>query len=194
MENRTRPQPGEFYKHFKNKLYQIQSIAVHTETKEEFVIYQALYGDYGIYARPITMFLSKVDHEKYPNVSQTYRFEQISKQELGTLSPETYDSKTIATPTTSEPIPCKSEPSNHEAISTQMNYQQQLAFINFLDTDNYSNKLELLYKMKPYMNEFMVDSMAISLDMVTRGDTLEEQIDSIISFLKLKLNYEYKRN
>ena len=63
------------YKHFKGDYYIVEDIAKDSETKEEMVVYRSLYEDGGLWVRPKAMFLSKVDHKKYPDVKQKYRFE-----------------------------------------------------------------------------------------------------------------------
>ena len=68
---------GQVYKHFKGNYYKVIGIAQHTERNEKLVIYEQLYSPFQVYARPYEMFASEVDKEKYPNVEQTYRFEEI---------------------------------------------------------------------------------------------------------------------
>lgn len=63
------------YKHFKGDYYLVVDIANHSETKEKYIVYRRLYGDGSLWIRPMDMFLSEVDREKYPNAEQKYRFE-----------------------------------------------------------------------------------------------------------------------
>ena len=83
--------PGDIVQHFKREtlfkndkekniyLYKIIGIAEHTETKEKVVVYQSLYGDFGMYVRPYDMFIGKVDKQKYPDIKQEYRFEKVKE-------------------------------------------------------------------------------------------------------------------
>ncbi len=89
--NRTL-KPGDIVRHFKREtvdsnttqyLYEIKGVAIHSETREEMMVYQGLYDDFLLYVRPLKMFLSQVDKEKYPAIKQKYRFEKttLTKQE-----------------------------------------------------------------------------------------------------------------
>ena len=68
-------QLGRVYRHFKGDYYLVEAVAHDSETGAPCVIYRKLYGDCGLWIRPLAMFLEPVDREKYPNAAQTWRFE-----------------------------------------------------------------------------------------------------------------------
>ena len=77
MESRMKP--GDIVRHFKGNPYQILYFAKDSETQRDVVVYRALYGERGIWVRPMEMFFSPVDREKYPDATQEYRFERVEE-------------------------------------------------------------------------------------------------------------------
>ena len=73
--------PGDVVRHFKGNRYEILFFARDSETREELVVYRALYGERGVWVRPKEMFFSRVDRGKYPDAAQEYRFEREEAKE-----------------------------------------------------------------------------------------------------------------
>lgn len=177
MDNdiRTIPAPGEFYRHFKGNLYQVIAVAQNTETREELVIYQALYGSFGIYARPIDMFMSEVDHNKYPDVKEKYRFTKVS------LNPEkeTIRNESVKEETASE--------------NARPHFELQEAdelFHEFLDTDVFTEKRNILRAGGNKFTRNMVNTIAISLDLIPEGKDIDEDIRRIDEYLTTRIRFE----
>ena len=144
------PKSGEIYRHFKNKLYQIVTVATHSETGEQLVIYQALYGDFAVYARPLLMFTSEVDHVKYPQVQQKYRFEKVemqqNKEQVRPVSQkaETAAVSKMAEPET-QPVSRPQEQSTEAESATEEGINPKL--MAFLDADDFEEKYNILVSM-----------------------------------------------
>lgn len=172
-----RPRPGDIYKHFKNKLYQIVTVATHSETKEELVIYQALYGDYKTYARPYDMFTSEVDHEKYPNVTQKYRFEKVN--DISLISDET--------------VTQIKEDNVNESVTKENNDGPDDRLMQFLEADTYSQKLELLNLFKKNIDDRLINAIAASLDTIVPEGDIEDRYISLHNFVKTQAKYECNR-
>ena len=91
----ARLSPGDIVRHFKREfapqgskdyLYRVLEFARHSETDENYVVYEALYGEGDVFIRPYDMFMSEVDREKYPQVKQRWRFEKASPAEIALVT------------------------------------------------------------------------------------------------------------
>lgn len=182
MQNRDILVPGTLMRHFKGMLYQIVAIATHSETREDYVVYQALYGEYKTFIRPLDMFLSEVDHEKYPEVTQKYRFE--------VYQPEVYRSEGNATQ--SVKVSEQQQSASIQSQEQQVMYEnaEHKALLEFLDAKTYKDKLEILDYIKDTIDSQMVNSMAMAMDLALVTDTVEEQINEIKNCLMTHMRYE----
>jgi len=189
---REDPKPGEFYRHFKDKMYQIIAVAVHSETKEKLVIYQALYGEYGVYARPLDMFMSEVDKAKYPDAVQKYRFEKI--ENIGELSKNSSSSN------------CENEESlytDEKNVSDKVlkdNIQSDKAsnigknyFIEFLEADSFGDKKEIILANREFISDRELDTMYEIYGLKRQNIDKDIDIADLIGYLDMQQQYEGKR-
>ena len=192
------PLPGEKYLHFKNKLYQVIAVAKHSETMEPYVVYQALYGDYGIYVRPYDMFASEVDHEKYPQVKQVYRFTQVHPEEMEEESDKVeVPDLTLELDESMEPeqSAVEEEPKKMSEDQPAQEKQDVSGGINpilleFLDADTLEEKMHIMTFYRNQMDEALLNSIAISLDLVVDKKGLQETYDEIMNCLSMMKHFE----
>lgn len=161
------PKVHEIYRHFKGNLYEIIAIAEHSETGEDLVVYKALYGEGKIYARPLAMFMEKVDKQKYPEVAQEYRF-QLQGDENNT-----YIEKTI------------------EEQAEELNIDPMV--LEFLDADSYEEKLNILAGIRHRVTKEMLNTMAVVCDVVLPDADVSECYEALKYSLLTKDKYECSR-
>lgn len=160
-QKRTIPVPGEFYRHFKNRMYQIIAIAVHSETGEKMVVYQALYGDFKVWVRPLSMFMEAVDREKYPDVKQEYRFEKVERPGQ-TAEADTPKQGGEAEEPGEEPV-----------------NQYLLDFFDAMDDKNHDKMLEALAGLSKKATQKEVDDICMVLDIRPSDGPIAVQIADI---------------
>lgn len=159
------PKPFEVYKHFKGNLYQVLNIAEHSETGEALVIYQALYGDYKIYARPLESFMEVLDKTKYPEAKQENRFEQV-----------------IAEETT-----VREEVTNEEELHIDP------MVMKFLDADTYEERLQILVGLEHRITDEMITTMAIACDVEVPEGTTDSRFQGLKNCLLTFDRFECNR-
>jgi hypothetical protein len=190
--------PGGIYRHFKNNLYQVIAVAEHTETGEKLVIYQALYGTFGIYARPIEMFTSEVDHMKYPAVKQRYRFELVNPEREAAPqaeekpSPASYPTHQTTNASKTAPdvtVSSDAAKGSYQAASSDVNPK----LLDFFDAEDLQTKYNILVSMRDEIDDTLIDNMAVGLDIVIPDGELMDRYDELKRCIRTKQQYELNR-
>lgn len=176
---RQLPKPGEIYKHFKGNCYRIITMAEHTENGEKLVIYQALFGDYSVYARELSMFLGPVDKEKYPYITQKKRFEPVESGAADPVTPETV----VLTDSSDKPQ------------SPEKNAEPQIdpMVLAYLDADTCKEKLQILTTMKDRLTDQMINTMAIAIDVEIKPGDITERYEELKYCLATRERFECRR-
>lgn len=200
------PQANQIYRHFKGNLYKVITIAVHTETEEALVVYQALYGDFKVYARPLSMFMSEVDHEKYPEVTQKMRFEPIEQMVEVVAAPVQNNSEVVETPEaaaeekqekTLEILQEKEETKGNPVFSSEKEECEEMTIDPlleaYLDTDSYREKLNVLHGLQHRITEHMLNTMAIVIDFELPEGDIQTKYNALNDCLLTKEKYECSR-
>ena len=190
MMDRT-PKPGELYRHFKNKLYQIVTVATHSETGEKLVIYQALYDNFGVYARPLDMFVSEVDHEKYPDVKQKYRFERITPQTKQTDTQVKSEAVRQSAAKMPEAGSVQVQTSKAQVADADDDQAPNPQLIKFLDADTLEEKYNILVSISDTITDRLLDDMAVVMDVVLPEAPLMERYEDLKNIIRTRQHYEF---
>lgn len=186
---------GQFYRHFKNRLYQIVAVAEHSETGEKMVVYQALYGTYGIYVCPYEMFAGEADHEKYPGVTQKYRFELVEMSETGDNTKQEESAVKAERKIVRQPEAQVQTIRPPEAKTEEVYAEGEVnpILLEFLDADTLEEKMHLMAYHRNQMDENLLNSIAISLDLVVEKKNIQEKYDEILNCLSMMEKFECNR-
>lgn len=202
---RHNPRPQEMYRHFKGNLYQIRCLAKHSETRELMVVYQAMYGTFEIFVRPLSMFMEEVDHEKYPDARQRYRFELLQEleDEEPAVLPEPAGCRASAALSTdqeedrrkadyvTETVISGNAPAESVPEEEQLNIDPLV--LAFLDADSYEQKLMILDSLHNRITNDMINTMAVSSDLEIKEGDVEDRYLELRNCLRTFEKFECSR-
>ena len=201
---------GQIYKHFKGNLYQIVTAAIHSETGEKLVIYQKLYGDFKVHARPYDMFMSEVDHVKYPDVKQKYRFElvtmsgdnvsELQADEIKEPEFNTFEQLEKAVSNQKEGVSDSSNQNmNMDFSNTGLqegiheDFQIDARLIGFLDAESFEEKRKYLLELRENITDRLIDDMATSIDVIIDEGDINTRFTSLLNCISTRAKYEVIR-
>lgn len=193
------PMPHEIYKHFKGNLYQVLELAEHSETGEQLVIYQALYGEFKIYARSLPDFMDKVDKVKYPEATQEYRFELQGGNPCETKIGD--ENSECQQPAITQSTIEKNEQNQQntmteyitacETDSAENNIDPMV--MEFLDAKTYEERLNILMGLKHRITHEMITTMAVACDIEVPEGEIEERFNGLKNCLLTLEKFECNR-
>ncbi len=191
-----RPLPQELYRHFKGGKYQVITIAKDADTGEEQVVYQALYGEFTVYCRPLSEFVSEVDKNKYPNADQKMRFEPFQPELSDTIEDdqaETSDKDGKAKENEDDYKPNAGDYMNRTIEQEAEELGMNPLVVRFLDADSAAGRLEVLNMLRPIVTNEMIDVMAMAMDTEIPGDDPDERCAELRECLLTKQRFEVTR-
>ena len=171
------PRPYEIYRHFKGNLYQVITLAEHTETGEQMVVYQALYGEFAMYTRPLSSFMEKVDKVKYPKADQEWRFEL----QTGAAREAKPEEKTAAEQTRDQVMAFAEEPELDPLV------------LSFLEAASHAERLSILTGLHHRITDEMITTMATASDIEVPEGDLETRFQELKNCLQTLEKYECNR-
>lgn len=195
------PQPQEIYRHFKGNLYEIVTLAEHSETGEMLVIYRALYGEWKIYARPLAMFMEKTDKIKYPDAIQEYRFElqSVDKQQTTDAEQQTenMEQQAVSTEKQATNIEQQAADTNQQEITQAATEVEECTLdpmvLEFLDADTYEQRLNILTGLHHRITNDMITTMAVATDVEVKDGEVEDRYEEFKNCLLTLDRYECNR-
>lgn len=202
---RYNPKPQELYRHFKGNLYQIICLAKHSETREMMVVYQAMYDTFEIYVRPLAMFMEEVDHVKYPQVQQKYRFELLQDMKNDNEYADMAEGRKAATGRQTAEVQGQTELVKEKNRVQETKIVQETGgdiaeqieidplVMEFLDADSYEQKLNILAALHNRITDEMINTMAIATDIEIKDGNVEERYEELKNCLLTFEKYECNR-